>query len=65
MKYLVIFKLNPFSEEAKIQDHTIQADGFEQTDFDIVFWEYWVSGKRNKAVYRMDHLVCVVEMEDK
>lgn len=69
MKYLVIFKLNPFKED--VQDHVIEADGFTRTDFDVVLWKHVpvkqdahkvVYEKHNVALYQIAHIVCVAEM---
>lgn len=66
MKFLVIFKPDPISESQKTQDHIIEADGFDRTDFDLLFWKWGRIGisKINTAIYRMDHIVCAVEMKD-
>lgn len=61
-KYLVIVK--PYPDKETTIDQVIEADGFERTDFDLIFWRRdFMGGKNNSAFYQTTHVVCAVLME--
>lgn len=63
MKYLIILKLD--LNTAETVEHVIEADSFDRTDFDVVFWRKDFFGKKESiAFYQMSHVVCAVTIQE-
>lgn len=59
MKYLVVVRKDSVESNCVLVETIIEADGFDRTDFDVLFWEYGMFQKENIAIFPIHSIVFV------